>query len=82
MELKKQQMTTIQKNLKEKGGKMTQICPLCGKPVYPARNFDPDSLTGKFYFCAATPESCRATFPRVENAQVSYAWDQPVKWLL
>jgi hypothetical protein len=42
--------------------KMTQNCPLCGKPVYPVRNPDPDSLTGRFYFCAATPESCRATF--------------------
>ena len=41
---------------------MTQNCPLCGKPVYPVRNPDPDSLTGRFYFCAATPESCRATF--------------------
>ena len=41
---------------------MTQYCPLCGKPVYPVSNFDPDSLTARFYFCAETPESCRATF--------------------
>jgi len=61
---------------------MTQNCPLCGETVYLECDADPRNLTGKFYFCRGNSGGCRATFPRGANAQVSYAWNQPVKWLL